>query len=216
MNHKIEERFQNVSKSKTFGNIVHLFNLNKKAVLDAGCSYGEFLIHFGDGSEGITLDKAEAEYTRSKGLSVHLDNVESQTLKLNKTFDVVFANNLLEHLYSPHEFLIKTKEYLKPDGTLILGVPCIPTITPLIQIKKFRGSMAGGHINFFTRRTLIETVKRAGWKIQTVRGFHFRNPVIDLPLNPIYPHFYVIATPDPNFEYPEKRKKELAGYKNTS
>ena len=31
-------------------------------------------------------------------------------------------------------------------------------------------------------------------------------------ITPIYPHLYVIATPDPDFRYHEKRLKELAGY----
>ncbi|MFH1255611.1 MAG: hypothetical protein V1667_04050 [bacterium] len=45
-----------------------------------------------------------------------------------------------------------------------------------------------------------------------IDNFHFANKVIDHLLDPIYPHFYVVATPDPDFKYSEKRMRELIGY----
>ena len=215
MDDRIETRFKNVSKSATFKNIVGLFDLRKKKVLDLGCSYGEFLAHFSPGSVGVTLAEEEVAYGKKKGLDIRPGNIEEGELPVNETFDVVFANNLFEHLYSPHGFLFRVKRLLRPDGVLILGVPCIPKIASLSRLRKFRGALASAHINFFTRETLTRTVERAGWNILAVRGFHFRMALIDRFLNPIYPHFYVIAVPDPSFVYPEKRQKELAGYVGT-
>ena len=209
---QIQNRFANVLKSQTFKNIVKLFDLDKKSVLDMGCAYGEFLINFGSGSVGITSSETEMEYGKSKGLDIRYGNVETDGLPLQKQFDVIFANNLLEHLYSPHNFLCQIKKYLKPNGILILGVPCIPKITSLLRLGKFRGSLAVEHINFFTRDTLIKTVESGGWKIVAVRGFHFINKVFDRLLDPICPHFYVIATIDHNFKYHQRRMKELVGY----
>ena len=212
MSESIEQRFTNSAKSKTFRNIVNRFDLSRKAVLDIGCSYGELLAHFGKGSVGITISKDEAEYGKAKGLDVRYGNIESDTFILNEKFDVIYANNLFEHLLSPHQFLVRIKKYLKPGGILILGVPCIPKIVLLLHLKKFRGSLALAHINFFSKETLVRTVEKAGWKPATVRGFHFLNSITDRLLNPIYPHFYVVAEPDPNFQYSEKRLRELAGY----
>ena len=212
MSESIEQRFINSAKSKTFRNIVNNFGLGKKTVLDIGCSYGELLAHFGKGSVGITISKDEAEYGKAKGLDVRYGNIESDTFILNEKFDVIYANNLFEHLLSPHQFLVRIKKYLKPGGILILGVPCIPKIVLLLHLKKFRGSLALAHINFFSKETLVRTVEKAGWKPATVRGFHFLNSITDRLLNPIYPHFYVVAEPDPNFQYSEKRLRELAGY----
>lgn len=208
----IEQRFRNTARSKTFGNIVRAFGLDTKAVLDLGSSYGEFLANFGPGSVGVTIAPDEAAYGKSKGLDVREGNVEADDFALDKTFEIIFSNNLLEHLYSPHAFLHRIKKYLSPGGTLILGVPCIPTLAPLLRFKKFRGSLAEAHINFFTRETLRKTVERAGYDVREVRGFHFSNALLDHLLDPIYPHLYVIATPQPNFAYSEKRMKELAGY----
>lgn len=210
---KISIRFANQAKSKTFQNIISIFSLDSKAVLDMGCSYGEFLVHFGPGSLGITIIQEEVDYGHTKNLNIQYGNVENDAFNLNgREFDIIFANNIFEHLYSPHGFLLKIKDYLKPGGYLILGVPCIPDIRQLIRLKKFRGSLASGHINFFTKYTLENTVKMAGWDVVMTRGFHFKNKFIDRLLNPIYPHFYVIAKVNNNFGYTDKRKKELLGY----
>ncbi len=212
MDEKIKRRFANTAKSKTFQNIVRIFGLDTKSVLDIGCSFGEHLVHFGKGSVGITIASDEAEYGKKKGLDIRYGNIESNDFPLNEQFDAIFCNNLFEHLYSPHGFLHKIRTYLKPDGLLILGVPCIPKVVSLIYLKKFRGSLAEAHINFFTKDTLRKTVERAGYHISDIRGFHFSSPLIDHLLDPIYPHFYAIAKPIPGFKYTEKRMKELAGY----
>jgi SAM-dependent methyltransferase len=210
MDPKIEARFKATARSKTFRNLRSFARLEYVAVLDLGCSYGEFLAHFGEESVGFTIEPREVE---SKGnLDIRLGNVEDAGFTSPKKFDAVFANNLLEHLYSPHAFLIKAKDYITPDGVLVLGVPCIPKIVSLLKFRKFRGSMAGGHINFYTKEALRQTVLHAGWKIECVRGFRFSNPFFDHMLDFIYPHFYVVARLDPNFAYNDKRLAELAGY----
>jgi SAM-dependent methyltransferase len=212
MDAKTEKRFTDVSRSKTFGNIVRTFALDRKAVLDIGCSFGEFVAAFGPGSTGITISEAEAEYGRSKGLDIRHGNIEDAGFALDRKYDIVFCNNLFEHLYSPHSFLLKIKDYLAPGGILILGVPCIPKVVSLMRFRKFRGSLADAHINFFTKNTLVKTVERAGWKPLTVRGFRFANAAVDHLFDAAYPHFYVVAVPDPTFTYSEKRQRELAGY----
>lgn len=214
-NAEIERCFRGVASSATFGNIVDTFNLSEKSVFDVGCAYGEFLTHFGVGSEGVTIVDEETKYANKNGLVVHTGNIEDPNFDINKKFDVVFANNIFEHLYSPHNFLVRSKKLLNKDGVLILGVPCVPKIVFLMHLRKFRGALASNHINFFTRQTLIKTCERAGWTVQKCRSFHFKNEMLDTLLHIIAPHFYVIATPDENFIYPEKRKKELKGYKDT-
>ena len=207
-----QKRFDNVSRSKTFRNIISTLNLDKMSVLDIGCSYGEFLAHFGPGSCGLTLGHDHVEYAKRHDLNVKYGNIEEGDLSIGR-FDVIFANNIFEHLNSPHKFLITIKKYLKDDGILILGVPCIPRIRSLMCLEKFRGSLASAHINFFTRETLKLTAERAGWTVFQVRGFRFASKCLDSLLNPIYPHFYVITKIDKDFVYSSKRMKDLAGYK---
>ena len=213
---QIDRRFANVSRSKTFTNIVKTLNLDTKSVLDIGCSYGEFLPHFGEGSTGVTLVQEEVDVGIARGLDIQYGNIESPEFSLEKKYDAIFANNIFEHLYSPHQFLRNIGQYLKSDGILILGVPCIPKISFLLVHKKFRGSLAVAHINFFTKETLEWTARRGGWKPFMNRGFRLKNIFLDSLLDLIYPHFYVVAHADKDFAYSKKRMKELAGYPDVS
>ncbi len=211
---RIEKRFKSTAASRTFRNLRTYLSLESRAVLDVGCSYGEFLVLFGRGSVGVTLEPEEVAYGRERGLAIVNGNIEDEHFvqTLEQRFDVIFANNILEHLYAPHTFLTQSKRFLKEGGNLMVGVPCVPRIRFLTRFKKFRGCMASQHINFFTRDTLRLTVERAGWIVEGVRGFRLKPRLLDHLLDAIYPHFYVIARPDPAFEYSEKRKRELQGY----
>lgn len=203
---------ERVSRSVTFSNIKHIFSLGTKAVLDVGCSEGYYLRHFGEGSVGVTIIADHVEIARDHGLNVVLKNVEDSDFSLHKTFDAIWANNFFEHLNAPHSFLMRMRDHSSQDGILILGVPVIPYFSWLTYFKKFRGAYAVSHVNFFTRNTLIETVKAAGWLVIQARPFYVKNTIIDSVFNLIAPHIYVIAIPKKDFVYPQKRLMSLEGY----
>ena len=204
----IDERFRLVGKPKTFMRLVQTFQLSKKRVLDIGCGFGEYLAHFGPGSVGLTTTPAEKEAAAQRGLSVTLGNAEEiHTLNLG-SFDVIWANNLFEHLLSPHAFLMHLRSVSLAGTTLILGVPVVPRPKWLLIFLRFRGSLASNHINFFTRDSLILTVARAGWTVRAARPFIFGSPFLDALTYWVAPHMYVVAEYNPDFSYPDKKVKE--------
>ncbi len=208
----IKKRFTNVAESKTFNRILGFLNLRNKKVLDVGCGYGEYLALFGKGSVGVTTTLDEVEYGKKNNLSIVKGNIEEYSvLKGLGFFDVIWANNLFEHLLSPHEFLIQLKSISKSDTILILGVPVIPKIHSLVKLNKFRGTLASNHISFFTRESLKYTVQYAGWDVRYVRPFIFSNTFLDHLASFFAPHLYVVAYNKPNFRYPEKKQKEWGG-----
>jgi len=209
MDNEIQKRFEAVSRSKTFNRIVRVFGLENKKVLDIGCGYGEHMVHFGHGSAGISTTLEEIEYAKTKGLDVRRGNAEFiDELGLGSDFSAIWANNFLEHILSPHAFLIKLKKCVQKDALIILGVPVIPGISFLTGLSKFRGALAGSHINFFTVRTLRLTAERAGWKVLGIRSFVFGRGFLDKLFGIVSPHVYVVARNDPAFKYSEKKKKE--------
>lgn len=207
----LEKRMLKVSKSTTFNNIINEFNLANKKVLDIGCSYGEFLAKFGKGSVGLTVNEKEVAWGKVKNLDIRIGNIE-EDYDTEEKFDAIFANNIFEHMLAPHLFLLKIKKFLKDDGILILGVPCVPYIQPLINIHRFSGALSSAHVNFFNRYTLQLSVEYGGWNVFKNSGFVFTNRILDYLFNFICPHFYVIAKVDKDFKYEEKRLVELAGY----
>lgn len=206
----VEERFKNVARSRTFRGVIGELGLAKKRVLDIGCGYGEYLSLFGPGSVGITTTDEEVAYGQSHHLDIRKANAEAlQDIRFEHAFDAVWANNLFEHLLSPHAFLMRLRAATADDATIIIGVPVIPVLPFLIRFRPFRGTLASNHIGFYTARSLSLTIERAGWK--AVPRTFLAPRWLDRFLVPLAPHVYIVARKDPSFTYPEKKLKEWRG-----
>ena len=208
----IKKRFEKVNKSSTFSRIIRIFGLHNKRALDLGCGYGEYMVKFGQNCLGITTTEDEIRYGKENGLDIRKGNVEFiDELNLPGDFELIWANNLFEHLLSPHAFLIKLKRVAKDKSLLILGVPVIPRFVFLMKLNRFRGALASNHISFFTRESLKLTVEYAGWKVVEARSFQFDWSFLDNIYSLIAPHIYVVAENNSNFRYPDKKVKEWEG-----
>ncbi len=205
----VEQRNSRVKMSRTFKNLRDIYRLSEKSVLDIGCGFGEYLRLFGRGSLGITTTQEEVVYAKENNLPVVFANAEKlDTLDTDQTFEAIWANNLFEHLLSPHAFLMKLKALSRPETVAIIGVPVVPKIVSFLRVKGFRGALATNHVNFFTHATLRLTTERAGWIVKEVRPFLFKNKILDVLVRPFAPHLYVVALNNPAFVYPGKKLKE--------
>ncbi len=206
----LEERDALTLNSQTFKTIARTFDLTNKRVLDIGCGYGEYMQRFGASSVGLTSRAVEVEYGKLKNRDIRIGNAETltETFTTNEQFDVFWCNNILEHLLSPHAFLVHLKEYAKKDSLLILGTPMVPSLPILTKLKKFRGALAVEHINFFTYKTYELTARYAGWNMLDMRSFFFKNRLLDAVTKPIAPHLYLIAQNNSEYHYDDRKKSE--------
>lgn len=208
----LNERFRRVEHSKTFARLSRAYGLSEKKVLDLGSGYGEFLAHFGKGSVGITTTKAEVEEGNRRGLDVRLGNIERlDETPLEGRFEILWANNVIEHLLSPHAFLLGLRARGEPRALLVLGADVLPRAASLTLFRRFRGPLAQSHVHFFTRDTIRLTLERAGWRVREMRSYYIGVPFVDRLLAPWMPHLYVVAELVPDFRYPEKKLKEWEG-----
>lgn len=206
----IPAREQAVLASKSFKRISKTFNLSNKRVLDLGCGYGEYMQRFGPTSVGITTTPEEVVYGKKINRDIRLGNVESLTESLSpqEQFDVIWCNNILEHLLSPHSFFVHLKQFSHENTILILGTPVIPFFPTLLRIRKFSGALASPHINFFTKDTYRLTASFAGWTVTGLRPFIINNKLIDWSLSRIAPHLYLLAKNNSDYRYPPKKIHE--------
>lgn len=210
MFHHVKKREEDVLHSKTFFRIATHFNLSQKRVLDLGCGYGEYMQRFGPDSLGITTTPEEVTYGKTVKRDIRFGNVESldSVLDINEKFDVIWCNNILEHLLSPHSFLVSLKKFSHDDTELLLGTPMIPFPSQLMRVKKFRGALASPHINFFTKKTYECTLRFAGWKVLDNRPFISSIHMLDTLLAPAAPHLYIHCKNNQNYKYPPKKLHE--------
>lgn len=208
-----EERYQKLVKNPTFARLLERFSLGNKKVLDIGSGWGEYLNLFGEGSLGITGQETEVSFCKEKGLKSIVCNAEYLDLYIQERFDVIWANNFLEHILSPHQFLIRSKKVLTEEGIVIVGVPVVPRIVSLMRVRKFSGALADAHISFFTKKTIELTLQYAGYCVIESRPFIFRNKILDQLASLIAPHIYVVSKIDHKFGYSNKKIAEWSNFK---
>lgn len=188
------------------------YSLDKKNILDVGSGFGEFLIHFGNGSKGVEINNRETVFSRALGLNVAQYNIEDEWREAPESFDAIWFSNVLEHVVSPHAVLRNFHKTLKSGGLLFVRVPTIPSNSIFMFLNRlslgFLGYEAQQHINAFTRRTLEFTIERAGFEI--VESNIFLPPVkwFNALINPLIKDaasFITAVARKKEFEYPEKR-----------
>jgi 2-polyprenyl-3-methyl-5-hydroxy-6-metoxy-1,4-benzoquinol methylase len=155
-----------------------------KRVLDVGCSSGYLarpLTERGCTVVGIELDEAAATAAREVCAEVLVGDIETLDLPFpDGSFDVILCGDLIEHLRDPQRFLGRTRPLLRSGGRLVLTTPNVAnwTIRAGLLLGRWRyterGILDRTHAHLFTRKTLVEALVTAGYR---VIGFDFTVPV---------------------------------------
>jgi SAM-dependent methyltransferase len=197
---------------RAFLQIVDRHRLGQKRVVDVGCGYGHYLIHFGPGSIGLDANETSERLARSIGLEVVDCNVEDDLPIPGESFQAVWCANLIEHMVAPHLLLNRLHRALTPDGLLVAKVPVIPpwpVRAGVSMLGRPLGYEASEHINAYTPDTFVFTIERAGFRVVETVSLAFGNSFLQAVTAPFTRHLgasiTVVARKDPSFVYPEKR-----------
>jgi 2-polyprenyl-3-methyl-5-hydroxy-6-metoxy-1,4-benzoquinol methylase len=146
-----------------------------KQVLDVGCSSGYLarrLAERGATVVGIDNDEQAAEEARAVCEQVLVGDVESMELPFPQhSFDVVLCGDVVEHLRDPEAFLVRVRPLLRTGGKLVLTTPNVANWAMRLGLLAGRwrytdrGILDRTHTHFFTKKTLEQTLERAGYRI---------------------------------------------------
>jgi SAM-dependent methyltransferase len=99
--------------------------------------------------------------------------VDLNTLgRLPRRFDAVLAGDTLEHLFEPERMIAMVHEALPPGGVFLVSVPNVAHLSVRLALLagRFsyaeRGILDRTHRMFFTRRTLRDVLRRAGFAVE--------------------------------------------------
>lgn len=104
----------------------HQLELSAK-VLDLGCGEG----YIGDilfNKIDVGLDVLESELNRARRLKTYKKLVIGDARRLsfrNQTFDLVFSNSVIEHIYGIDDVLSEVSRVLKKDGLFVFTSPSV-------------------------------------------------------------------------------------------
>jgi len=136
-------------------------------VLDAGCGSGrmlEDLMFYGD-VHGVELDTDAAAYAAARGCGeVRVGRLEELPWATD-TFDLITCLDVLEHVPDDRGALIELRRVVKPEGWLLATVPAYPALWSLHDKANY-------HFRRYTRRSLREVLRAAGWELRRMTSFN--------------------------------------------
>ena len=173
-----------------------------KSILDVGCGAGWSMLLTREmyphaSLTGIEPSAVNAQKSRSAGFDV----IEARLgdVRRDRTYDLIYSNNVLQHVTDPIAFLGDLAGFLSPRGRLLLLLP--DASEPSHEI------MWCDHNFSFRPRDLAGLATRMGLRVQTWKS----NP----PINSLLNKQMVILTradgPDHHFSAPSISTEELFG-----
>lgn len=157
---------------------------NTKKALDIGCSSGAFgsAIKEKSGAEvwGIEPFESFGKFAIDRLDKVFIASVESTIEKLPENyFDVIYCNDVLEHLLDPYTVLEQLKSKLTANGKIISSIPNIRYFRAFFKILfngdwdyEDQGIMDRTHVRFFTKKSISKMYKNAGYRIELHEGIN--------------------------------------------
>lgn len=175
--------------AERFANVVGKLD-DVRTLCDLGCGNGylsglllakEFQVSGVDSSEsGIAM--ARATYRgRGEFLCADIDVTLPAKLGRDRRFDAVISSDVIEHLYNPRDLFACAGQLLRRDGWLVIGTPYHGYLKNL-ALSLVDGwdahhgvHWSGGHIKFFSVRTLSRMMESAGFVVERFE-FYGRAP----------------------------------------
>ena len=150
-------------------------------ILDVGCAQGTLALLLAEQGHRVIasdlrqpfLDYASSRYEQGTIRFVCGNAMETD---FKASFDLIFANQILEHLVQPVEFVSHLADYLRPGGTLVLSTPISSIFATLsLRSKRWGDPMqyaarqftqnGDGHFFAYSPEELIEVGQQAACAI---------------------------------------------------
>lgn len=157
-----------------FDSFETLLPSSRRDILDIGSGPGFFLSHGrsrGWNCVGVEPSDKAARFSQGLGLDVKNEFLNEETAKTLGTFDVVYMNEVLEHLRDPLATIQIAENLINPGGLLCVVVP--NDYNPFQQALQTACGFpswwvaAPHHINYFNVETIETLLSRAGITIVT-------------------------------------------------
>lgn len=166
-----------------FVSLLEIIRRYKKAgkLLDIGCGDGGFLRLAQDNGwepHGVEIGNWARSFTKKRNINISIGKLKDIGFPA-AYFDIIFSNEVFEHLSDPSDMLIEIKRILKDDGIVVIaGVPNFNSLSIRLGVDRFISNTPPGHINYFVPKTLERLARKTGFralKISTIGMANIKN-----------------------------------------
>ena len=154
----------------------------RSTVLDLGCASGwrrsdwfHGLIA-GVASECVGVDLDGEALTTMSERGYQLVHGDAQTVDLGRTFDVVHAGELVEHLDDPHALLASARRHMRADSRLVLTTPNAFCVTNFLYRLGGQPKVNRDHVCWYCEDTLRQLLERNDFEILELRYLRHATP----------------------------------------
>lgn len=155
----------------------------KETILDVGCGNGvlaNYLIAKGYNVYGTDASETGVAIANQKNPGrFYLQDLATDLLPSplqQRRFDTIISTEVIEHLYNPRKFVSFCKQILPSGGRLILSTPYNGYLKYLALAmlggmdRHLTALWDGGHIKFWSRKTLTILLEEQGFKVTQFVG----------------------------------------------
>lgn len=189
--------------------------LKPQKIIDIGCGNGAFaeVLKNETGAEvwGIEYMAREATVAKDKLHKVYSGRCEDHIDSLpDNYFDVIYFNDVLEHLVDPYAVLGQIKSKLASNGVLISSIPNVRyhnTFMRVLVQKDWKyedfGVMDRTHLRFFTKKSIRRMYEDLGYSIlvheginrsKSIKPYLYNIPLLFTQLDIRYPQYGTVVT----------------------
>lgn len=131
----------------------------------AGLEPGQSLLDYGCGGGVFLRYLRERGYGDAHGFDEYSDSFRDRAV-LSSKYDCFFAQDVIEHVPDPHEFLRTADGLVKPGGLIALGTPNADELD-LKRTEKFVHTLHEPyHRHILSRQALIDAGQKMGWQLE--------------------------------------------------
>ncbi len=158
-----------------------------KNILELGCGEGMFGSYLrenlGAKVVGIEIESKFATKAKKDLDKVYIGDAETIIKKLPaKSFDVIVANDVLEHMVDPYSVLKEAKRILKKNGVVVSSIPNMRNFHVIYHLVRHgqweyveSGILDRTHLRFFTQKSIRNMYERLGYEVVQHEGIFEEN-----------------------------------------
>ena len=152
-------------------------------ILDVGCDTGRLAAtlrrEHGQRVIGVDVNHKALLVAAKRGVPVvSFDFEQGQVAPFKKkSFDGAILGDVIEHVRHPESLLGMIATLIVPGGFMAISVPNVAFIETRLRLLFGRfdyrdaGTLDRSHLRFFTRSSLVDTVRRSGVEVETVKPY---------------------------------------------